>query len=676
MIKRVLRNALFLAAALLAGGSAIAQAPVQRNVLEQVNVSASGDQVVVRLTFTNPLTAPPPGFALAKPARVALDFTATDVALPRNSISVNQAYLKTVNVAQAGERTRVVLNLDRPASYQTRAEGKDLVVVLNAAPAIDLAQEGQPKTFAAPEPSVAGATMIRDIGFRRGKDGEARVLVDLADAAAGIDIRKQGGTLLVEFNRVDIPASLLRKLDVTDFATPVTAVTTARVGSDRVRMTIAGKGNWEHIAYQADTQFVVELRAIKEDASKLGDGIGRYSGERLSLRFRDYPVKEVLQAFSDFADFNIVISEAVGGTISLNLQDVPWDQALDIILQQKNLAMKKHGNVMTIAPREEIIARNKVVTEAVELELPQDAIFQVKYLKADVAKKKIEEYVRFDPQQTKNFKIMAEPGSNKLFLKAPESLLAAIDRVLREIDVPPRQVLIEARIVEANESFSRNLGSRFGFTANNITTGPRSTTGNLDGNIDLPVAGGALNFFLTNAAGTRTLQAELSALEIDGNGKTISSPRVLAQNGEAAKIEDGREIPYPQATSSGATSIAFKKAVLSLDVTPTINADGRVGLEIKVNKDTPGAAVPVGLGSAIPIDTKQVSTRVVVENGGTVVIGGIFTESETVGESGIPLLRDIPVIGWLFKTRSTSKSKTELMVFITPRVVTDQLTLQ
>lgn len=678
MIKRVFRNVLFLAAALVASGGVFAQAPAARNVLEQVNVSASGDQVLVRLTFANAVTAPPPGFALAKPARVALDFTAVDVGLPKNSVAVNQSYLKTVNVAQAGDRTRVVFNLDRPASYQTRMDGKDLIVVLNAAPAIDLATEGQPKTFAAPEPTVAGATMIRDVGFRRGKDGEARVLVDLADASAGIDIRKQGGSLLIEFSRVDIPASLLRKLDVTDFATPVTAVTTARQGTDRVRMTVAAKGNWEHIAYQADNQFVVELRALKEDASKLGDGVGRYTGERLSLRFRDYPVKEVLQAFSDFADFNIVISEAVGGTISLNLQDVPWDQALDIILQQKNLAMRKQGNVMMIAPREEIIARNKVVNEAVELEIPQDAIFQVKYLSADVAKKKIEEYVKFDPQQNKGFKIMAEPGSNKLFVKASESLLGAIDRVLREIDVPPRQVMIEARIVEANEGFSQNLGARIGFVANNITTGPRTTSADVDGgfNVALPSAAGKLNFLLANASQTRSIEMELSALELDGNGKVVSSPRVLATNGQAAMIEDGQEIPYLQSTSSGATSVAFKKATLSLDVTPTINADGRVGLDIKVNKDSPGQTVSAGVGNAVAINKKQVTTKVVVDNGGTVVIGGIYTETERQDETGVPLLRDIPVIGWLFKSRTTQRARTELMVFITPRIVTEQLTLQ
>jgi len=679
MIERYMRKALLLLGVLVLAAPSFAQVstPAARNLLEQVNASVNGDQVVVRLTFSSPLTVPPPGFALTKPARVALDLQATDSGLDKPSIALNQSFLRSLNVAQAGDRTRLVFNLERPAAYQTRIDGKDLVVVLNAAPSIDLAAKGGGETFAPVEQTKAGATEIRDISFRRGKDGEGKVVVDLSDAAAGIDIRKQGGVLLVEFSRVDIPEKLLRKLDTTDFTTPVTAVTTARQG-DKVRMTVAARGNWEHIAYQADTQFVVELRTVVDDSSKLGGGVGRYTGERLSLRFRDYPVKEVLQAFSDFANFNIVISEAVGGTISLNLQDVPWDQSLDIILQQKNLAMKRDGNVMMIAPREEIIARNKVVTEAAALELPKDAIFQLKYLTATVAKTRIEEYVRLDPTQAKGVKIMAEPGSNKLFVKAPESILDDVDRVLREIDLPPRQVMIEARIVEANEGFTRTLGARLGFTANNVTTGPRSAQADVNGgfNIALPTAAGTLNFLLANAAQTRSLQMELSALEIDGTGKVISSPRVLATNGQAAKIEDGQEIPYLQSTSSGATSVAFKKATLSLDVTPTINADGRVALDIKVNKDSPGQTVSAGVGDAIAINTKQVTTKVVVDNGGTVVIGGIYSESERSDETGVPLLRDIPVIGWLFKSRTTQRSKTELMVFITPRIASDQLSIQ
>ncbi|HEY5764263.1 MAG TPA: type IV pilus secretin PilQ [Rhodocyclaceae bacterium] len=659
-------------AALAIGGIAHAE---ERNTLENVNVSAAGDQVVVRLSFANPLTSQPPGFSLTKPARVALDFTETDAAIQTGAQSVTQAFLRSYNVAQAGNRMRVVFNLDRPAAYQTQIDGKDLIVLMNAAPAIELASPTpSAEPFAIAQPAIQALTQIRDIAFRRGKDGEARVLVDLQTAnTAGIDIRKQGGSLIVEFSKTDLPASLARKLDVTDFSTPVSSIDTFRRG-DRVRMVVAGKGNWDHLAYQADNQFVVELRPVSQETAQLGSA-GRYTGERLSLRFRDYPVKEVLQAFSDFASFNIVISEAVGGTISLNLQDVPWDQALEIIMQQKGLDKRVDGNVVMIAPREEIIARNKVKTEAIELEMPQDAVFQVNYLTADVAKKKLEEYLKFDPKASKGNKLMSESGSNKLFIKAPESTLEDIRRVLKEIDLPPRQVLIEARIVEASDSFSRDLGTRLGINDNHASrlAGQNNLVlQQLGASVALPVAGGNLNFLLTNATQTRTLSLELTALEADGNGKIISSPRVLAMNGESAKIEDGQEIPYLQASSSGATSVSFKKATLSLDVTPTINADGRIGMEIKVNKDSPGAVVPGG----VAINTKQVTTKVVVDNGGTVVIGGIYSESERFDESGIPGLRDIPGLGWLFKTRTTSKQRSELLVFITPRIVNEQVTLQ
>lgn len=644
-----------------------------RNALQNVSVSATGNQVVVRMSFAEPLAKQPPGFALTKPARVALDFASTDSTVGTGTQQVGQAFLRTYAVAQAGDRMRVVFNLDRAAGYETQLDGKDLVVIMSAAQPVDLASPTPKVEQFAAAPMNAAESRIDNIAFRRGKDGEGRVIVDLKDGDAGIDIKKQGGNLVVEFSKVSLPQTLARKLDVTDFATPVTSIDAFRRG-DRVRMVVAAKGFWEHLAYQADNQFVVELRPVAQESAQVGSG-GRYSGERLSLRFRDYPVKEVLQAFSDFANFNIVISEAVGGTISLNLQDVPWDQALDIIMQQKGLDKRVDGNVLMIAPREEIIARNKVKTEAIELEIPQDAVFQVNYLTADAAKKKLEEYLKFDPKAAKGNKLMAESGSNKLFVKAPESTLEDIRRVLQEIDLPPRQVLIEARIVEASDSFSRDLGSRLGI---NATTTARVlgqdnvVMRNIGANVALPVAGGSLNFLLTNATQTGTLNLELTALEADGNGKIISSPRVLAMNGESAKIEDGQEIPYLQASSSGATSVSFKKATLSLDVTPTINADGKIGMEIKVNKDSPGAVVPGG----VAINTKQVTTKVVVENGGTVVIGGIYTESERFDESGIPGLRDIPGLGWLFKTRTTSKQRTELLVFITPRIVNDQVTLQ
>lgn len=676
MIRRCFYVLLVVAGWATAGWAFAADAAAPRNILEKLAVAASGELVTVRMSFRDPVASVPPGFTTASPARIALDLVAVDSGLDKNSQVVNQAYLRSVHLAQAGDRLRVVLNLDKAAVYEAKIDGRDLFVTLTALKANVIGSESRVVQFSPPPAMAKPAANIRDISFRRGKDGEARVLVDLDDPGVGVDIQKVGANLIVDFSGAHVPDTLVRKLDVNDFATPVTAVTIVRQG-DKVRMTVSPRGTWEHIAYQSENQFVLEVRPIVDDPNKLGGGTGRFVGERLSLRFRDYPVKEVLHAFSDFSNFNIVVSEAVSGTVSLNLQDVPWDQALDIILQQKGLAMRKNGNVLMIAPRDELAARAKVLSEAQAFEPAVDAIFQVNYIPAATAKTRIAEYLNFDAAKSTTIKIMAESTANKLFIKAPESSLEEVRRVLREIDIPPRQVLIEARIVEASDTFSKSLGVRLGYTNSNEPSNVLGTNlrGQVtSGNVSLPVSGGTLNFLLTNNSMTKLLAVELSALEADGKGKIVSSPRVLAQNGQTARIEQGTEIPYLQASSSGATSVSFKKAVLSLNVTPTINADGRISMEVAVNKDSPN------FGQAqfgqVPIDTKQVTTKVVVDNGGTIVIGGIYVEDASTSEQRIPFLGDLPYIGFLFKTRATQKNRSELLVFITPRIVSDQLSLQ
>lgn len=669
-----------------------------RNVLQKIDIAAAGDQITVRMNFAEPLKSVPAGFSVTNPNRIVLDFPATDNALPSEDIGAARGFVKNLRVAQTDARMRLVLNLDRQATYQSRLDGKDLILTLAAVDAAPLAKKEAEAQFQAAM-SIAKLVGLRDVSFRRGVLGEGRLVVDLDDPAVGVDVKKQGNSLLVEFSNASAPESLLRKLDVTDFNTPVRHISTTKTGGDRVRIEVrqATAANWEHLAYQTDTQFVLEVKPVVEDVSKLGGGVGRFTGERMSLRFREYPVREVLQAFSDFSSFNMVISDAVSGTITLNLQDVPWDQAMDIILKQKNLAMDRQGNVIMIAPKDELIARAKANQEAVALEPVRDATFQLNFLSASSAKKALEEYVSgFKNSKLKEGEtifIMAESNTNKLFVKAPESWIDVFARVIKEFDVPPRQVMIEARIVEAREGFTSNLGARINFAAArgsrgdfSPTAGPTPIGGALDvaganrpdlqtsGGFNLPLpAGGALNFLLANAAQTRLVQLELAALAVDGNGKEISSPRVMATNGQEAKIEDGTEIPYLQATSSGATSVAFKKATLSLTVTPTINADGRIAMEIQVNKDTPGSAVAAGEGSAVSINTKQVKTKVVVDNGGTIIIGGIYVESLANDESGVPYLKDIPVIGWLFKVKSKVQARRELLVFITPRVVNDQM---
>jgi type IV pilus assembly protein PilQ len=679
-------------------GQVLAQA-TSRNVLNKVDVAAVGDQITVRMNFAEPLKALPAGFSVANPNRIVLDFPLTDNGLQSQDLSTSRGYLKNLRVAQTDARLRLVLNLDRQATYQSRLDGVDLVLTLLAIDAAPLAKKDADAQFQSVAP-IERLVGVREVSFRRGVLGEGRVVVDLDDPSVGVDVKKQGNALLVEFSNASAPDALLRKLDVTDFGTPVASISTSRTASDRVRIEVrqANASNWDHLAYQTDTQFVLEVKPVVEDVTKLGGGVGRFTGERMSLRFREYPVREVLQAFSDFSSFNMVISDAVSGTITLNLQDVPWDQAMDIILKQKNLAMDRQGNVIMIAPKDELIARAKANQEAVALEPVRDATFQLNFLSAGAAKKALEEYVSgFKNSKLRDGEtifIMAESNTNKLFVKAPESWIDVFARVIKEFDVPPRQVMIEARIVEAREGFTSNLGARIGYSSTRGFRGDTTPVGTVtpiggaydavnntdlqtDGgfNVALPSAGGALNFLLANAAQTRLLNLELRALAIDGNGKEISSPRVMATNGQQAKIEDGTEIPYLQATSSGATSVAFKKATLSLTVTPTINADGRIAMDIQVNKDTPGGSVAAGEGSAVSINTKQVQTKVVVDNGGTVIIGGIYVESLANDTTGVPFLQDIPVVGWLFKFKSKVQARRELLVFITPRVVNDQMAI-
>ena len=683
---------------LLSAGGLFAADDLSRNSLNKLDIAAAGEQVVLKMSFAQPLKVIPASFSMTNPNRLVFDIPATDNAVQGSDLSASRGYVKNLRVAQTDARMRVVINLDRQVTHQARLDGRDLLVTLLATDLAPLAKKDMDAKFQAVK-SVEKLVAVRDVSFRRGVVGEGRIIVDLDDPSVGVDVKKSGNGVLVEFTNANAAEAQLRKLDVTDFNTPVSSISTANVGADRVRIEVKQKpgANWDHLAYQTDTQFVLEVKPVTEDSTRLGGGIGRFTGERMSLRFREYPVREVLQAFSDFSTFNMVISDSVSGTITLNLQDVPWDQAMDIILKQKNLSMERQGNVIMIAPKDELIARAKANQEAVALEPVRDAIYQLSFLSAVVAKKQLEEYMlgysntgsRIAKKNDENIFIMAEPNTNKLFVKAPESWIEVINRVIKEFDVPPRQVMIEARIVEAREGFTSNLGARLGYTATRGSFGstapttlggggfelPRDSDVQTAGgfNVALPGAGGALNFLLANALQTRTLNLELRALAIDGNGKEISSPRVMATNGQQAKIEDGTEIPYLQATSSGATSVAFKKATLSLTVTPTINADGRIAMDIQVNKDTPGSSVAAGEGTAVSINTKQVQTKVVVENGGTVIIGGIYVESLANDQTGVPFLQDIPYLGWLFKFQSKVTARRELLVFITPRLVNDQM---
>lgn len=692
------------------------------NSIEKLEASQQGGNVIIRFSMKEPLSAAPATFSIAKPARIAFDFPATASALGNNAVTFNLGELRNANIIQVADRTRVVLNLNAMQNFDSKIEGNDLLVTLQAQAKSTTRNESLVAHFseakAADNPHV-----LKNVNFRKGKDGEGRVVVDLSDGNTGIDIRQQGQSLVVDFLNASIAEELRRRMDVTDFGTAVTSINVLRQGSN-VRLIVTPKGLWEHNAYQSDNQFVLEVKRLVEDPNKLVQGTrGGYKGEKLSLNFQNVDVRNVLSVIADFTNFNIITSDTVNGSLTLRLKDVPWDQALDIILQAKGLDMRKNGNVIWIAPRDELAAKEKLELESrqqiSELEQTHSESFQLNYQKADVVYKFLS-----DKNQTllsKQGRVIVDTRTNKIFITDTSSRLDEIRQLLKEIDIPTRQVLIEARIVEASDTFQSSLGVRLGgniFAGKTVTltdstgkaltradgtpltisqytggTGGLASTGYSAGQIsttpdyfknllgvNLPASSisgtqpGQFSFALYNSNFSRFLDLEISALEADGKGKVVSSPRVLTANQVEALIEQGVEIPYQQATSSGATSISFRKANLSLKVKPQITPDGAIMMQLDINKDTPNTLISTGSG--IAIDTKHVKTEALVENGGTVVIGGIYTREETTTVSKIPLLGDIPYLGFLFRSKDTKDNKTELLIFITPKIVTENLTLR
>ena len=677
------------------------------NALQSITASQQAGTDIVRVELSEPLAAVPAGFAVQAPPRVAIDLPGVGNAMGRNAVELNQGNLRSANVAQSGERTRLVLNLRQAASYRVQLQGKSMIVLLD--PASAAASAGGAATQFAPAQNEQPLA-VRDIDFRRGNEGAGRVIVDLPSTQVGVDIRQQGQNLVVEFPRSTLPERLRRRLDVADFGTPVQAISTTQSG-DRVRMVVEPKGAWEHSAYQTDNQFVLEVRPMKTDPHKLVQGPG-FSGEKLSLNFQNIEVRSLLQVIADFTNFNVVTSDSVTGTVTLRLKDVPWDQALDIILQAKGLGVRKNGNVLWIAPKEELASREQVELESrrkiAELEPTRTQAFQLNYTKAETIAKSLVGSAMVaqavDNASGQNSgRILSPRGSvifeqrtNQLFVTDIPSKLEEIQAMIAKIDIPVRQVLIEARIVEAKDNWGQSLGVKLGFA--NLSGAPTSGPGaQVGGNyaavgaqtgqsppvdfsntqfVNLPANTGALGaaaatfaLSLFSASADKFLNLELSALENDGNGKIVSSPRVITADQVEAVIEQGEEIPSQQAPSSGATAVQFRKAILKLEVTPQITPEGYVLLDLDVNKDAKGTPTLQGF----TIDKKHVKTQVLVENGGTVVIGGIFTQENLEEINKVPLLGDIPYMGWLFKNRLLTTKKTELLVFITPKIVTDRI---
>jgi type IV pilus assembly protein PilQ len=678
----------------------------ENNRIEAINVaSQQAGQVLIKVTLAQPMANPPAGFSINNPPRIALDFPNTVNALGHNSQDVGEGDLRSVNIVQVGERTRLVLNLSRALGFETKVEGKDLLVTLQSAPTA--AAAGSVSHFAESK-SGAQKHSVRDIDFRRGAAGEGRVVIDLSDNATGIDLRTQGRQIVIDLLQTSLPKNLERRLNVVDFATPVQTVEAFHQG-DNTRIVIEPKGEWEHAAYQTDSRFILEVKPVVGDPNRLVQS-GRYTGEKLSLNFQNVEVRAVLQVIADFTGLNIITSDTVGGNLTLRLKDVPWDQALDIILQSKGLDMRKTGNVVWIAPRDELATKEKLALEArqqiADLEPTRTESFQLNYQKAEDFRKLLT-----DKEQrilSRRGSAVVDPRTNTVFVQDTPSKLEEVRRLLRQVDIAVRQVMIEARVVEASDRFSRNLGVRLGFNnLQNANTGVTGTTiagsqvrGTVGGQlnhtgfvtgqietqstfdqslgVNLPaptingVNPGVFSVILFNQGLTRFLNLEISALQADGRGKVISSPRVITADKVEAVIEQGTEIPYQQATSSGATSIAFKKATLSLKVKPQITPDDRVVMNLAVHKDTRGTDTPAGPS----IDTKQITTEVLVDNGGTVVIGGIYEQAQSNTTNKIPVLGDLPYVGFLFKQNLKVDDKSELLVFITPRILKESLSLR
>jgi len=742
---------LWRALAVMAGLSLSTWAPAQTggapmNAIETLQATRLGGAIIVKIGLKAPLQKLPAAFTVANPARIALDLPGTENALGKSSQMVNEGDLKSVNIVQVSDRTRVVLNLTKMAVFDSRLEGNSVVLTLTPQAGANTGGAPAVSRFAEARPNEVTHS-VRAINFRRGKDGEGRIIVDMSDSDTGIDIRQQGPNLVVDFLKSSLAPKLAKTLDVTDFATPVTNIVTSADG-DNVRMVISPKGLWEHNAYQSDTQFVLEVKQIVESPNKLIQGSRPgYQGEKLSLNFQNVDVRSVLQVIADFTNLNIITSDSVGGNLTLRLKDVPWDQALDIILQAKGLDQRKNGNVIWIAPRDELAAKEKLELESrqqiSDLEVTRTEGFQLNYQKADAVQKLLAD--KNQSILSKRGSVVVDARTNKLFVNDTPTRLEEVRKFISEIDIATRQVLIEARIVEAQDSFARSLGAKLGFvgtsggstrttqtgsgsqSSTSTTTGgvttttgtssastggttgfnpntvdglfPKYTVGSkldmtgfvagqvsaqptLDQAMNVNMAAGAINgmsagsiaFTLFSASLGRFIDLELSALEADGKGKVISSPRIMTANQVEALIEQGTELPYSQSTSSGATAVSFRKANLSLKVKPQITPDGSIMMQLDVNKDTPDPSISNSVG--IAINTKHVKTEIQVENGGTVVIGGIYTQNDTSTVTKVPFFGDLPLVGNLFKNTYRSNQKSELLVFITPKIVSNALTLQ
>ncbi|HEX2789233.1 MAG TPA: type IV pilus secretin PilQ [Steroidobacteraceae bacterium] len=700
--------------ALSARAADSAPAAAAANTLQTIDVQTlSGNQLQLTLHLSGP--APEPlSFTIDKPARISLDLPNTTLALPSRRIDVGSVGVDTVLAAEANGRTRIVLNLDQQMPYQTRVSGNDIVVLVGAA--TDAHAASRNSGGAAPHVAAASGAgsgrAIKSIDFRRSETGGGRLIVRLSDPRTPIDLKQQGSQILVDFAGTDLPKNLTRRYDTMDFGTPVTGFDAERVNND-ARIVIDASGNFEQLAYQSDDQYVVEVSPVRKvAAANPADQKKEYKGERLTLNFQDIETRAVLQLLADASGQNIVVSDSVQGSVTLRLQNVPWDQALDIVLRTKGLDKRQEGNVIIVAPADELAAREKADLSAKKdiqaLEPVRSEYLQVNYAKAaDIAVllKGSSSGSSTNSVLSARGNVSVDDRTNTLLLQDTADRLADVRRLVTTLDIPVKQVLIESRIVIVTNDFERDLGARFGVTATraNGTNGLYETTGTAAGtdtgissalsnlttngtvypvsiptgataanryNVNLPVATPAGSIALGILGSDFLVDLELSAAQVENRGTVVASPRVITANQKEASIEQGVEIPYQQSASSGATTIAFKKAVLSLKVKPLITPDNRIILDLTVSDDSVGQVVVASGGVNVPsINTRTIETQVVLGDGQTVVLGGILETTQSLQSTSVPWLGEIPVLGNLFKQTTRVNDKDELLIFITPKIL-------
>ncbi|TWC41421.1 type IV pilus assembly protein PilQ [Pseudomonas sp. SJZ079] len=661
--------------------------------LQALDVAAlPGDRVELKLTFDEPVVAPR-GYTIEQPARIALDLPGVSNALGTKNRELGVGNARSVTVVEAKDRTRLIINLTNLAPYSTRVVGNDLYVLVGEGTKRS-ASAAQPVTAAVPVANAPAAKIyaptskaISNIDFQRGEQGEGNVVITLSDASVSPDIQEQGGKIRLDFAKTQLPESLRVRLDVKDFATPVQFVS-ATGSADKASIVIEPTGSYDYLAYQTDNKLTLSIKPLtQDDVEKRKSERFAYSGEKLSLNFQDIDVRSVLQLIADFTDLNLVASDTVQGNITLRLQNVPWDQALDLVLKTKGLDKRKVGNVLLVAPADEIAARERQELESqkqiAELAPLRRELIQVNYAKASDMAKLFQSVTSADGTADERGSITVDDRTNSIIAYQTQVRLDELRRIVSQLDIPVRQVMIEARIVEANVDYDKALGVEWRGVSlgdNNFVVG--GTNSLIKGSdpldfqagtfVDLGAAGANTGLNLGFITNNTLLDLELSAMEKTGNGEVVSQPKVVTSDKETAKILKGSEVPYQEASSSGATSTSFKEAALSLEVTPQITPDNRIIMEVKVTKDAPDFSNAASSGGVPSINKNEVNAKVLVADGETIVIGGVFSNTQSKSVDKVPLLGDIPFIGAMFRRDVVKNSKSELLVFLTPRIMNNQ----